>query len=70
MQLQPKGLDHFEDSVKAGTALAGKRFVEAFPREARIAGNLRHALGASDVAKRFGNEGSIPAGRFEARVQL
>jgi len=70
MQSQPKCLNDFENGIKARAALTGERLVKTFSRKTRIARNLRHAFGASDVPKRFGDERGFSARFRKACFQV
>ena len=50
--------------------VSGKRLVETLAREAGIGCDQRHALRASDVAERLGDEGGIAVGLVHARFQV
>ena len=54
MQLDPQCSHDLEDRVEPRAPLPGERFVEALTREASIARDLGHALGASNIAERIG----------------
>ena len=61
LQTQTKCLNNFENGIKTRAALTGERFVKTFSGKFRIARNLCHALGASDVSQRFRDEGASPS---------
>ena len=46
----------FENGRKTGVAFARQGFVKAFPAQTRVACELGHAFGASDVAQGLGKE--------------
>jgi len=55
---------------KPGLRSPESAFVEAFPRQSRIAGNLCHPLCTSNVPERFGNECGISISLFKAGFQI
>ena len=69
-QLQAQSPDDPENRVQARIAFSRKRLVETFAGEAGIACDLRHALGAGDVAQRLGNERGVAVGLLHAGFQV
>ena len=69
-QLQAQGADDPEDRVQTRITFSRKRLVETFAGQAGIACNLRHALGAGDVAQRLGNERGVAIGLLHASFQV
>ena len=51
MQRQPKRSDDFENGVEAWAAFAGKCLVKALAGQPGVSRDLRHSLGASNIAK-------------------
>ena len=70
MQFQTKCTNDLEDRVEARATFPGKRLVEAFSGKPGVSGNLRHTLGAGDVAKRFRDKGGIAIRFFQARFEI
>ena len=70
MKFQTESTHDLQDRVEAGAAFARKGFVEAFAGESRVAGNLCHAFGTSDVAKSLGDKGSVTVCFFEASFKI
>jgi hypothetical protein len=61
-------VQHLQYRGKLGIAVGGERLVEALAPEPGLAGDLRHALGAGDVAQGCGDQCGIAI--FEHRFQI
>ncbi len=65
-QFQPRRVDDPQDGIEVGAVFTGKRLLQAFAWQARIARDLRHALGAGHIAQRLGNVCGIAPSFFKA----
>ncbi len=70
VQSQSKRFDHFENGIQTRTAVTGECLVKTLARQAGVAGHLGHPFGASDVAKRLGDECGISIGLFETCFEI
>ena len=70
VQLQSQRPYNFKDGVEVRAPLTGECLVQTFARQTRIFRNLGHALGAGNIAQRFGDKRGIAIGLFQARLQI
>lgn len=70
VQLHTQGPNHLEDGRKRRVAFGRECLVEAFPRQSRIVGKLRHATDASDVSQRGTNQASVAGVFLNAGIQI
>ena len=59
MKLQPQRLHDFEHCRKFWIASRRERFIQAFPPQPRVLGNLAHAFGSGNIAQSGCNQACI-----------
>lgn len=70
MQPQAQRMQHFQGCGQSRVPLLAQGLVEPFAGNARVAGELHHAVSAGDVAQRFGEQGGIVRRLLDAGLQV